>query len=45
MLPLPLLRRPALSAGSAVGLLINLGFYGQLFAYSLYLQQVRGDSR
>jgi DHA2 family methylenomycin A resistance protein-like MFS transporter len=44
MLPLPLLRRPALSAGSAVGLLINLGFYGQLFAYSLYLQQVRGDS-
>ena len=44
MLPLPLLRRPALSGGSAVGLLINLGFYGQLFAYSLYLQQVRGDS-
>ncbi len=44
MLPLPLLRRPALSGGSVVGLLINLGFYGQLFAYSLYLQQVRGDS-
>jgi len=44
MLPLPLLRRPTLSAGSVVGLLINLGFYGQLFAYSLYLQQVRGDS-
>jgi DHA2 family methylenomycin A resistance protein-like MFS transporter len=44
MLPLPLLGRPALSAGSAVGLLINLGFYGQLFAYSLYLQQIRGDS-
>ena len=44
MLPLPLLRRPALSGGSIVGLLINLGFYGQLFAYSLYLQQVRGDS-
>ena len=43
MLPLPLLR-PTLSAGSLVGLLINLGFYGQLFAYSLYLQQVRGDS-
>jgi DHA2 family methylenomycin A resistance protein-like MFS transporter len=41
---LPLLRRPALSGGSVVGLLINLGFYGQLFAYSLYLQQVRGDS-
>ncbi len=44
MLPLPLLRQPALSGGSVVGLLINLGFYGQLFAYSLYLQQVRGDS-
>ena len=44
MLPLALLRRPALSGGSVVGLLINLGFYGQLFAYSLYLQQVRGDS-
>jgi MFS transporter, DHA2 family, methylenomycin A resistance protein len=41
---LPLLRRPTLSGGSVVGLLINLGFYGQLFAYSLYLQQVRGDS-
>jgi MFS transporter, DHA2 family, methylenomycin A resistance protein len=44
MLPLALLRRPTLSAGSAVGLLINLGLYGQLFAFSLYLQQVRGDS-
>ncbi len=44
MLPLALLRQPALSGGSVVGLLINLGFYGQLFAYSLYLQQVRGDS-
>ena len=45
MLPLALLRRPALSGGSVVGLLINLGFYGQLFAYSLYLQQVRGTPR
>lgn len=44
MLPLPMLRQPTLSGGSVVGLLINLGFYGQLFAYSLYLQQVRGDS-
>ncbi|HUY47406.1 MAG TPA: MFS transporter [Streptosporangiaceae bacterium] len=44
MLPLTLLRRPALSAGTAVGLLINLGVYGQLFAFSLYLQQIRGDS-
>ena len=41
MLPLALLRRPTLRPGSLVGLLINLGFYGRLFAYSLYLQQVR----
>jgi MFS transporter, DHA2 family, methylenomycin A resistance protein len=27
-----------------VGLLINLGFYGQLFLFSLYLQQVQGKS-
>jgi DHA2 family methylenomycin A resistance protein-like MFS transporter len=26
-----------------VGLLLNLGFYGQLFVVGLYLQQVRGD--
>jgi MFS transporter, DHA2 family, methylenomycin A resistance protein len=44
MLPLRLLRRPAFAAGSAVGLLINLGFYGQLFLMSLYLQDVRGYS-
>ncbi|MGP7996929.1 MAG: MFS transporter [Streptosporangiaceae bacterium] len=44
MLPLPLLRQPMLRSGSLVGLLINLGFYGQLFAYSLYLQQFRGYS-
>jgi DHA2 family methylenomycin A resistance protein-like MFS transporter len=44
MLPLRLLRRPAFRAGSAVGLLINLGFYGQLFLMSLYFQDVRGYS-
>jgi DHA2 family methylenomycin A resistance protein-like MFS transporter len=44
MLPLRLLRRPEFAAGSAVGLLINLGFYGQLFLMSLYLQDVRGYS-
>jgi DHA2 family methylenomycin A resistance protein-like MFS transporter len=44
MLPLWLLRRPAFAAGSAVGLLINFGFYGQLFLMSLYLQDVRGYS-
>jgi len=45
MLPLALLRRPALSGGSVVGLLINLGFYGQLFAYSLYLRRSGGTPR
>jgi MFS transporter, DHA2 family, methylenomycin A resistance protein len=44
MLPLRLLARPAFAAGSVVGLLINLGFYGQLFLMSLYLQDVRGYS-
>ena len=44
MLPLSLLARPAFRAGSAVGLLINLGFYGQLFLMTLYLQDVRGYS-
>jgi len=44
MLPPALLQRPTLTAGSVVGLLINLGFYGQLFVFSLYLQSVRGES-
>ncbi len=42
MLPLGLLGRPAFRAGTLVGLLINLGFYGQLFVMSLYFQDVRG---
>ena len=44
MLPLGLLRRPGFRSGAAVGLLINLGFYGQLFLLSLYFQDVRGYS-
>jgi DHA2 family methylenomycin A resistance protein-like MFS transporter len=43
MVPLELFRRPAFSGATAVGLLLNLGFYGQLFVLSLYLQRVRGD--
>jgi len=43
VLPLELFRRPAFAAGTAVGLLLNLGFYGQLFVVGLWLQQVRGD--
>jgi MFS transporter, DHA2 family, methylenomycin A resistance protein len=44
MLPAALLTRPTFPAGTGVGFLINLGQYGQLFAFSLYLQQVRGKS-
>lgn len=41
MLPLPLFRSRAVSAATSVGLLMNFGFYGQLFVLTLYLQQVR----
>ncbi|TDQ01555.1 MFS transporter [Labedaea rhizosphaerae] len=41
MLPLSLFRDATLSAGTAVGLLINLGFYGELFVLNLYLQEPR----
>lgn len=44
MLPLPLFRSSTFCAASTVGLLINLGFYGELFVMSLYLQAVRGLS-
>jgi len=33
-----------IEGGSAVGLLINLGFYGELFVINLSFQQVRHDS-
>ena len=41
MLPPGLFRSRAFSGGSAIGLLINLGFYGQLFVTSLYFQQTK----
>lgn len=44
MLPLGLFADRTFSAASAVGFLINLGFYGQLFVASLYFQQLRGYS-
>jgi DHA2 family methylenomycin A resistance protein-like MFS transporter len=44
MLPLSLFRGPMFSGATFVGLAINLGFYGQLFALSLYFQHVRGFS-
>ena len=42
MLPLGLFSSATFSAATGVGLLINLGFYGELFVMSLYLQQLRG---
>ena len=44
MLPLRLFARRGFRTGAVVGLLINLGFYGQLFVMSLYFQDVRGYS-
>ena len=42
MLPLGLFRVTEFRSGTLVGLLINLGFYGQLFVMSLYFQDIRG---
>ena len=44
MLPLDLFGNATFSGANAVGLLINLGFYGELFVINLYFQQVRHDS-
>jgi DHA2 family methylenomycin A resistance protein-like MFS transporter len=40
MLPLGLFASARFSAATTVGLLINLGFYGELFVLSLYLQEI-----
>jgi DHA2 family methylenomycin A resistance protein-like MFS transporter len=42
MLAMGLFSSPTFSSATAVGLLINLGFSGELFVMSLYLQQIRG---
>ncbi len=42
VLPMGLLSSPTFSSATAVGLLINLGFYGELFVMSIYLQEFRG---
>lgn len=44
MLPLGLFRAPTFAGGTAVGLLINLGFYGELFVVNLYFQQTLHSS-
>jgi DHA2 family methylenomycin A resistance protein-like MFS transporter len=44
MLPPGLFRNATFTGGNLVGLLINLGFYGELFVINLYFQQVLGYS-
>jgi MFS transporter, DHA2 family, methylenomycin A resistance protein len=44
VLPLALFRGSRFSAANAVGALVNLGYYGQLFVLALYFQEVLGLS-
>ena len=44
MLPLSLFSDRSFTAGNTIGLLINLGFFGELFVLNLYLQRVLGYS-
>lgn len=44
MLPLTLFANATFSAGNVVGLLLNFGFYGQLFLINLFFAQVQGHS-
>ena len=42
MLPLSLLRMPAVGVSALVGLSLNFGYYGLMFALSLFFQMVKG---
>lgn len=44
MLPLGLFRSLTFSAANSVGLLLNFGFYGELFVMTLFFQNIRGLS-
>jgi MFS transporter, DHA2 family, methylenomycin A resistance protein len=44
MLPLSLFKRRMFALTSLVGLLVNIAFYGLIFVFSLYFQQVNGWS-
>jgi MFS transporter, DHA2 family, methylenomycin A resistance protein len=44
MLPLGLFRSATFSAATAIGLLINIVFYGLIFVFSLYFQRQQGYS-
>ncbi len=45
MLPLGLFRSRTFAATSAIGLLVNIAFYGLIFVFSLYFQTSRHYSR
>jgi DHA2 family methylenomycin A resistance protein-like MFS transporter len=42
LLPLPLFKNPTFSAATAVGLLVNVAYYGLIFVLSLFFQQAKG---
>ncbi|MEU6663114.1 MFS transporter [Streptomyces sp. NPDC046821] len=42
LLPLSLFRSPGFASTAAVGVLLNLGYYGMLYLATLYLQNERG---
>ena len=44
MLPLGLFATPTFRVSAAIGLVINVGFYGLIFVLSLYFQRVQGLS-
>src|SRR5262249_14181775 len=44
MLPLRLFRKRTFSAAAAVGLVLNVAFYGLIFVLSLFFQRVQGRS-
>ncbi|MBX3710047.1 MAG: hypothetical protein KF702_09920 [Gammaproteobacteria bacterium] len=44
MFPLMFFKSRAFSVSMAIGIILNIGFYGQLFFLPLYFQQLRGYS-
>jgi DHA2 family methylenomycin A resistance protein-like MFS transporter len=44
MLPLALFRIPAVNVSASIGLGLNFGYYGLMFAMSLFFQHVRNDT-
>lgn len=44
MLPLGIFRNPSFSAATYVGFAINVAFYGLVFVFSLFFQEIQGKS-